>query len=69
MASGFRCDPNATGSAAAPSRRNRARIPDSRYRTSDSGWTWMRSWLWVKQCPLTKIHQQVPGLVTIDVFG
>jgi hypothetical protein len=36
MASGLRCEPKATGSAAAPSRRKRARIPDSRALTSDS---------------------------------
>ena len=40
IASGLRCDPKATGSAAAPSRRNRARMPDSRALTSDSGCTW-----------------------------
>ena len=40
MASGLRCDPKATGSAVAPSRRNRARMPDNRALTSDSGWTW-----------------------------
>src|ERR1700728_273026 len=43
IASGLRCDPKATGSAVAPSRRNRARMPDSRALTSDSGCTWITS--------------------------
>src|ERR1700760_4479877 len=45
IASGLRCDPKAMGSAVAPSRRNRARMPDNRARTSDSGWTWITSGL------------------------
>src|ERR1700744_2686720 len=45
MASGLRCDPKAIGSAAAPSRRNRARMPDSRGLTSDRGRTWITAGL------------------------
>src|SRR5580692_2697733 len=44
IASGLRCDPKAMGSAAAPSRRNRSRMPDNRDLTSDfASWIGCRS--------------------------
>src|SRR6202034_4146007 len=58
-ASGLRCEPKATGSAAAPSRRKRARILESPCLTSDSACTWVTTGLLITQSVLKLVQNLV----------